>query len=244
MIFIKNKKYNIEFNLNNDSFNNLIQSLNESKKYYHDYLLENNIDVKNFDDEYVKLINILQGELLKYFILINNENFEKYVIFQNDYVDFYKKILKLIILNTNINKRFPIDYKKHEKNQYIMKEIFDHSYFNNINYNFITRNIMNELLYNFYLYNINDKISNQNLYKLDNLFLKTSLFYNKIEEINDNDKKSVTNLENNINEYLNSLSYETIYEREFKKIINSLPNLCLDNLKTIKLDNIINLIDL
>ena len=85
---IINKKYNVNFNLKLDSFYIFIQSLKESKKYYHDYCKLENININDFDNEYIDTINKLEGELLKYYILItNNDNVEEYVIVNNNIND-------------------------------------------------------------------------------------------------------------------------------------------------------------
>ena len=73
---INNKKYNINFNLKLYSFYNFIEQLNVSKKYYHNHCNLKNINIKDFDNEYIKNINILEGELLKYYILINNYEYD------------------------------------------------------------------------------------------------------------------------------------------------------------------------
>ena len=69
---ISNEKYNINFDLKSDSFHDFIEALKESRKYYHDYCNLKNINIKDFDNEYIDNINILKGELLKYYILITN----------------------------------------------------------------------------------------------------------------------------------------------------------------------------
>ena len=65
---IINSKYNITFDLKFDSFYNFIESLKESKEYYYNYCEKNNIDVKDFDNEYIDNINILKSDLLKYLL--------------------------------------------------------------------------------------------------------------------------------------------------------------------------------
>ena len=56
---IINEKYNINFDLKLDSFYNFIDSLKESKKYYYDYCKAENINIIDFDNEYIDNINIL-----------------------------------------------------------------------------------------------------------------------------------------------------------------------------------------
>jgi len=65
-----NKKYNVIFDLKFNSFYNFFESLKESKKHYNEYCETNNINIKDFDNEYIDNINILKSDLLKYYILI------------------------------------------------------------------------------------------------------------------------------------------------------------------------------
>ena len=55
---IINKKYNVIFNLKLDSFYDFLESLKESKQYYHCYCNLKNINIKDFDNEYIENINI------------------------------------------------------------------------------------------------------------------------------------------------------------------------------------------
>ena len=81
---IINEKYNVNFNLNFDSFDNFIESLKESRKYYYNYCNLKNININDFDNYYIKNINILEGELLKYYMLItNNINADKHLDVNN-----------------------------------------------------------------------------------------------------------------------------------------------------------------
>jgi len=67
---INNKKYNINFNLKLYSFYFFILMNHFIKKYYHNHCNLKNINIKDFDNEYIKNINILEGELLKYYFKI------------------------------------------------------------------------------------------------------------------------------------------------------------------------------
>ena len=49
--------------------------------------------------------------------------------------------------------------------------------------------------------------------------------------------------EETVDNYLDSLNYESIYERELDIIIKNLPNLCLSNIYNKKINDIKNLID-
>ena len=99
---VSNKKYNVNFDLKLCSFHDFIKSLKESKKYYHDYCNLENINIKDFDNEYIDNINILKGELLKYFILITNDNnIEKYVIIDDTIKDIYNSTIEIF---TNMHR--------------------------------------------------------------------------------------------------------------------------------------------
>jgi len=71
---VTNEKYKVNFDLKFDSFFEFIESLKKSKKYYHDYCKNNNINIIDFDNEYINNINKLEGELLKYYIFIIDNN--------------------------------------------------------------------------------------------------------------------------------------------------------------------------
>ena len=92
---IINEKYKV--NLKFDSFYNFIESLKESKKYYSDYCKNNNINIIEFDNEYINNINKLEGELLKYYILItDNNDVEKYIIINDIIKDLHNYMIKII----------------------------------------------------------------------------------------------------------------------------------------------------
>jgi hypothetical protein len=52
--------------------------------------------------------------------------------------------------------------------------------------------------------------------------------------------------EESVEEYLDSLEYESIYDRELEKIIMDLPNICFTNISSKKIlnQNVVDLIDL
>ena len=60
--------------------------------------------------------------------------------------------------------------------------------------------------------------------------------------------KTVLNFNNSLNNYLDSLEYQSIYERELDKILITIPNICISNIQSKNLLNNIsneqNLIDL
>ena len=105
---IINEKYNVDFDLKFDSFYNFFESLKESKKYYQKYCKLENINIEDFDNEYLENINSLKGELLKYYILITNDDTEKYITLTDTIKDFYKFMIEQFNQNT-----------------FIMRELFD-----------------------------------------------------------------------------------------------------------------------
>ena len=125
----ENKHHNVNFDLKFDSFYNFIESLKESKKYYHDYC--NSENIKDFDNEYIDNINILKGELLKYFILLTKDNVEEYVIVDDTIKEIYNCVIKYPVLyiscssiwnqNQNIST-FNINYLTKEKIDILMKD--------------------------------------------------------------------------------------------------------------------------
>ena len=62
--------------ISQDSFDNFINSIQNTNKYYHDICIKDNIDIIDFDNEYAKIIDKLYGEFIKYYILFNNEDEE------------------------------------------------------------------------------------------------------------------------------------------------------------------------
>ena len=279
----ENKHQNVNFDLKFDSFYNFIESLKESKKYYHDYC--NSENIKDFDIEYIDTINILKGELLKYFILItnsNNNNVEKYVIID----DTIKKLHNYMIIKIK-------DYCKSDKyNNFKIPEIcgqvpdigfdYDHTFIEisesdadfiiNININYLTRSQLSKLirLYAFNcksiyfrggflqkmnitaFYDIN-KYNEHNhcnhSYILDTYGISSyiKLKYYILPIFQSPQYKYISKFYTSITKYLDSLSYQSIYERELDEILCNLPYICLSHISSKKLlnyNNNINLIDL
>ena len=80
-----------------DSFFEFIEQLKESKKYYSDYCKTKNINIIDFDNEYIDNLNILKSELLKYYILItNDDNVEKYIVINDIIKDLHNFMIKII----------------------------------------------------------------------------------------------------------------------------------------------------
>ena len=219
---IANKKYNVNFDLKSDSFFDFIESLKESKKYYHDYCNIENINNKDFDNEYIDNINKLEGDLLKYYILITDDNdVEKYVIIDDTIREMYNCLIELFTNTTN-------GYGRWESNIIIIQGCF--------NINHLTREKVS-ILIKIYAYfcrtfYYNSKVKEELLQKI-NICTSISKLGIRIEEMIYINPNGIENLNN----YLDSLSYETIYERELNKILNNLPNICLSNISSKKILN-------
>ena len=221
-----NEKYNVNFDLKLVSFHDFIESLKESKKYYHDYCKLENINIKDFDNEYIDTISRLESDLQKYSILIPyDNNVEKYVIVNDTIENMYNCIIKIYTNMPNGS----IEYISN-------KNIIQKSY----NINYLTREKLS------FLIKIYASFQNLNYYKENKKLLqKINICSSIIELIEQNDKINI----NKLNNYLDSLSYETIYERKLNKILNNLPNICLSNISSKKIlnccnDNYLNLIEL
>jgi hypothetical protein len=65
---------NITFGLLMDNFDNFINSIRNTNKYYHNICVKKKIHIIDFDNEYAKNIDKLYGEFLKYYILFNKED--------------------------------------------------------------------------------------------------------------------------------------------------------------------------
>ena len=166
---IKNHKYNIEYDIKFDTFSNFIQSLKESKKYFYDLCNKNNINTHNFDFQYIKNIDILQGELLKYFILINNDNYqEKYIILNDDIRNlceyilseddcYYSFLINLNYLTYEIMSELLYEYAKNKYkglylniNNFEFRDLEISNFLDNLNYETIYERELRELLENLY----------------------------------------------------------------------------------------------
>jgi len=215
---IDNKKYNVNFDLKLDSFFYFIEELKESKKYYHDYCNLENINTKDFDNEYIDTINILKSDLLKYYILItDNNDIEKYVIINDTIKDIYNSVMKIF---TNMH-RF------NETHVHVSYKMIISSF----NINYLTRKKL-DILIKFYAY-VYFKFRNYNEDLLQRII--------NIDQVKVRDQVEVLNYNpdaiKNLNNYLDSLNYKTIYERELDKILNNLPNICLSHISSKKLLN-------
>ena len=232
---INNEKYNININLKLDSFHIFIESLKESRKYYHDYCNLENININDFDNEYTDNINILKGELLKYYILItNDDDVEKYVTIDDTIEEIYNSTIEIFTNMPTPTITRDVPYK-------IIIQSF--------NINYLTKRKLDILIkYYAYFYFESDghRKLNEDLLKHMNINtdIRQVLYRNHIEVIKYNPDAN-----KNLNNYLDSLIYKTIYERELDKILNNLHDICLSNISSKKLlnccnDNDINLIDL
>jgi hypothetical protein len=241
---ITNYKYNIKYDLNYDTFSNFIQSLKESKKYYYDLCKKNNINTTDFDYQYIKNIDILQGELFKYYILLtNNKNSQKYIILNDDIRNFYNFMIKQLKKSSqycyilhhlfedeqvcNLNRLYEYYYDNDIIDMYLLEG--DSEFMLNIDINYLTRDNLYRLLY-IYACNVNryeyfrkgylNKFNiNNKLIPSSNPSLKISC-YNTAKEFDDS-----------LNKYLDSLNYDTKYDRKFKKIVDNLFDISLSNIK-------------
>jgi len=226
IFYITNYKYDIEYELNFDSFNNFIQSIKESKKYYHDLCKKEEINIYDFDNQYIKNIDILQGELLKYFILITNDDrSEKYITITDDIRDFYNYMIEQLNFNidcyigmnsfnttiTLTSNMPPFEFNScvYDNHTLVLE------YARKININYLTKLDMN-LLLNLYIVNYKWNSENSNINYLDKF---------KIEGYLLDDQSLKTK-----NKYLDSLDYETKYERELGKLLGNLYNICLTSI--------------
>ena len=160
---VSNEEYNVNFDLKLNSFHDFIESLKKSKEYYYDYCNLKNINIKDFDNEYIDNINILKGELLKYYILITNDydNVEKYVIVDDTIKEIYNSVMNIpSIISRGRNFRrnenivvSNINYLNRQKLLILVKDYVyiccQYDYSNIINNNIIHRdNLLN--MYNNY----------------------------------------------------------------------------------------------
>ena len=273
--------YDVNFDLKFDSFYNFIESLKESKKYYHDYC--NSENIKDFDNEYIDNINILKGELLKYFILITNDNdVEKYVIINDTIKDLHNYMIKKIkdYCKSNRYRGFKIpdicgqvpDIGFDYDHTFIEISESDADFIINININYLTRSQLSKLIL---LYTFNAKSThfrgsflqkmnitpfhdikkyNENnhcnhSYILDTYGISSyiKLKYYILPIFQSSQYQYISKFYTSLTNYLDSLSYETIYTRELDEILRNLPYICLSNISSKKLlnyNNNINLIDL
>jgi hypothetical protein len=287
---IVNEKYNINFDLKFDTFYNFFESLKESTKYYYDYCKAENINIVEFDNEYIDHINILKSELLKYYILITNDNnVEKYIVINDIIKDLHNFMLQQIykanlVSSYNIFPQFEIDDETYDTSQisryYICNtklKIYDDynddynsesddgfneekyddeaiettmvyedaNFIRSININYLTRTQLYRLI----------RIYTHNAYRYAHFqkgFLLKMGICNKI--VSSSNKylkyscyKTVLNLNNSLNNYLDSLTIKSINERELDKILITLPNICISHISSKLLNNISdkpNLIDL
>ena len=256
---VTNEKYNINFDLKFDSFYNFFESLKESKKYYYDYCKNNNINIVDFDNEYIDNINILKSELLKLYILITNDNSdEKYIIVDDTIKDMFNFIIeifernifesrllyppgyrdtvtKIEVLHTNLQYCSLNTYIPGHKEMYLLEN--DKIFMTDIDINYLTKYSLSRLIDIYacnasrYAHFMKDFLSKMNI--------PTSFVTDQSNNGPDyNDAGNRTNKYIKLKEiYLDSLEYESIYDRELDKILITLPNICISNIQSKKLLN-------
>ena len=236
---VSNEEYNVNFDLKLNSFHDFIESLKKSKEYYYDYCNLKNINIKDFDNEYIDNINILKGELLKYYILItNNDNVEEYVIIDDTIKELHKFMISELGRTTYyIFPEFENKYTDDENTNNEISEA-DVNFIETIDINFLTRNQLAKLI-NIYAYNCNRYLNFQKGF-MTKMNIICILIPNSIT-------KTLKQFDESLDNYLDSQSYETIYKRELDKILTNLPSICLSCISSKKLlncNNDLNLIDL
>ena len=257
---IINKKYNVIFDLKFDSFYNFFESLKESKKHYNEYCETNNINIKDFDKEYIDNINIIKSDLLKYYILINDDfncDSKRYVIVNDTIKDFYNfmiKIMKAITFeprnlylhhyiefslspyssaSSDVSINYELDRDKLNdiiKGTILIKS--DHIFIYNLDIKYLSRNDLSRLID---IYSSNT--TTQARYFQNKSFLQKMKIDIKPSKINNPNGKVIDGYIKSRDKYLDSLTYETIYERELNKLLVNLPNICISNIKSKKISN-------
>ena len=271
---VTNEQYNINFDLKFDTFYNFIESLKESKKYYYDYCKAENINIVEFDNEYINNINKLEGELLKYYILItNDDNVEKFVVINDIIKELHNYMIKIIKDYCIINHMCIIGFNhKTRCNDHTYKYYSlsitesDADDIMNINMNYLTRSQLSKLIL-LYALNANRHmhyrqgfLEKMNIIRLNFenysndspnicIYQYIILKYNIIEYITINENPQGTSRLNSmataivdfyesLNNYLDSLTIKSIYERELDKILITLPNICISHILSKLLNNI------
>ena len=262
---VTNEKYNINFDLKFDTFYNFIDSLKESKIYYYDCYNLENINIVEFDNEYIGNINILKSELLKLYIFITNDDSDnQYIIVDDTIKDIHEYLLaqsaSRIIFNLSPFEKDEIigitetEIIKLNNNKYKLNRVFyitdlDQDFINSININYLTRNKLSKLIRiyihickqhkNYPVPDPCDDYKKNYIYNWSNL--KSWTVSTTSSEIREDFNKLLNN-------YLDTLNYESNYDRELHKILINLPNICISHISSKKLLNNIsndtNLIDL
>ena len=262
---VTNEKYNINFDLKFDTFYNFIDSLKESKIYYYDCYNLENINIVEFDNEYIGNINILKSELLKLYIFITNDDSDnQYIIVDDTIKDIHEYLLaqsaSRIIFNLSPFEKDEIigitetEIIKLNNNKYKLNRVFyitdlDQDFINSININYLTRNKLSKLIRiyihickqhkNYPVPDPCDDYKKNYIYNWSNL--KSWTVSTTSSEIREDFNKLLNN-------YLDTLNYESNYDRELHKILINLPNICISHISSNKLLNNIsndtNLIDL
>ena len=269
---IINEKYNINFDLKLDTFYNFIESLKESKKYYYDYCNLKNINIVEFDNEYIDNINKLEGELLKYYILItDNNDVEKFVVINDIIKKLHNYMIQIIKEYCIFNELDNIGFHHFTNSLNITESDADDII--NINMNYLTRSQLSKLIL-LYALNANRHtryeqgfLEKMNIIRLNFenhcnpnicIYQYIILKYNITHYIRYNNNPDATTIFKSIattivdfyeslNNYLDSLTIKSIYERELDKILITLPNICISHISSKLLNNISdkpNLIDL
>ena len=224
--YVINEKYNINFELKFDTFHNFFDSLKDSKKYYSDCCENENINIIEFNNEYIENINILKSEILKYYILIqnndNNNNVEKYVVINDEIKELYNSLIKFP--HSFVECGELVEFKKINNN--ITNEIIKSS----VHINYFSRKKLSVLIKIYAYYNTTPVVQNFS-YKLDsNLLNRIGIIQIIPSQHFLSEAIFDANDTNNLNKYLDSLNYELIYEKELNKILITLPDIVFQTL--------------
>ena len=237
---VSNEEYNVNFDLKLNSFHDFIESLKKSKEYYYDYCNLKNINIKDFDNEYIDNINILKSDLLKYYILIENDkDSEEYIIINDIIKDLYEFMISELGRTTYYI--FPqLEAFTDDNISAVDNDISeaDANFIESINMNFLTMNQLAKLIH-IYAYNCNRYPHFQKGF-MTKMNIICILIPNSIT-------KTLEQFNESLDKYLDSLKSESIYERELDKILTNLPCICLSHISSKKIlncNNDINLLEL
>jgi len=233
---------NIYIDLILNTFDEFILSIKKSVNNYQTLCKIKNYNFDNFNIEYQKNINLIKGELLKYYCFIKHDNefTNKYIVLTNDIKFFCETMF-------DIDKSLKFNINKLKKNN--LENLI------NI-YALYTSYIPNDKrrLHNLITGQSQKLIINNNLHYLCNnnyLLLKKNkeLLLNKIPKINNHDSifnltyipvdinleeyiidihQTIDNFNINKLNYFNSLDYHSKHAIELDLLLTYLPKICFD----------------
>jgi hypothetical protein len=228
-----------------DTYDNFINSIRISNKYYHDICIQEEINIIEFDNEYIRYIDKLSGEFIKYYILKDDDSNIKYICINNDIKLLYNYMINNALTctkNKYLNRVKLLDMPQFYGMAFIKDE---ENFLFNINIKFLTEDNLSRL-FDIYTYNTIKVIKCGkefiDIFKINTVDFE--IYNSNVECVPHNEKcpyHTSTKYNKSKQEYLNSLCYHTLEEMKFKKILINVPKICLVNLKNKK--NNINLLD-